>query len=52
LIQLYNIGNEPADLEKIGLKADSNEAQNLINYKQMSVNLGIHKDSYNYLNQV
>ena len=49
-MKLYSVAKDASDIERLGV--DSVEAQSLINYKRCSINLGLHKDSFNYLNKV
>ena len=46
----FGVANDANDLENFGLNQE--EAENMINYKKCSINLGLHKESYNYLNKV
>ena len=50
LMKQFGVANDSQDMEALGL--NENEAQDLINFKRLSIHLGLHKESYNYLNKV
>jgi len=52
LMKQFGVAHDKGDLEAIGLRSDSVEASELLNYKRLSIKLGLHKDSFNYLNKV
>lgn len=52
LLKLYSVASDAQDLDRHGLEHNPDSALDLLNYKRLSVGLGLHKDSYNYLNKV
>ena len=46
----FGVANDAQDMEELGLT--ENEAKDLINFKRLSIHLGLHKESFNYLNKV
>lgn len=51
LKKAYSLGNDPEEIAALGL-LNEQEAEKMISYKKLSINLGLHKESFNFLSKV
>lgn len=52
LMKLFSIAANLEDLIAFGYDSNPHDAEEIINYKRLSIGLGLHKESFNYLSKV
>lgn len=52
LVKIFSVMSDPDDVTHFGFENNLREAEDIINFKRLSITLGLHKESFNYLNKV
>lgn len=52
LQKLYSVASDPDDVVNFGFEDNIRVAEEFVNYRKLSIGLGLHKDSFNYLSKV
>lgn len=52
ILRIYSVASDPEDANVFGFENNLKEAEEIINFKKLSMSLGLHKESFNYLSKV